>query len=98
MSTIPYVDFDVFKRAGIQSGTLAVLVGVSRQSASGWMNSSRQPMDFIRSRVLDYQKAAQDLIDEGVFPLEDTGLSRMERDARITRLIRARREVNYVGE
>lgn len=63
-------DFSILSTAGITPGMAAKLVGVSRVTASQWINGHAQPHRLLGNRVHEFLRLVKLALDQGKLPLK----------------------------
>jgi DNA-binding XRE family transcriptional regulator len=62
-------NFESVKKAGITPGVVAKLVGVSRVTASQWVNGHAQPHKLLASRVREFLAIVDIAVEKKLLPL-----------------------------
>lgn len=78
------MDYEIVKKTGIGVGVFAKLVGVSRVTASAWINGKAKPHELRQQQVGELLGKLARLHARGLLPLPKT---RSERSALIRELL-----------
>jgi DNA-binding transcriptional regulator YdaS (Cro superfamily) len=62
-------NFDIVKQAGITPGIVARLVGVSRVTASQWVNGHAKPHKLLESRVAEFLAIVAAGVEQKLLPV-----------------------------